>query len=157
VQALPAIFVCENNLYGEFTPMAAVTAGGDIPGRARAFGMPSVSVDGNDVWAVEAAAREAVERARSGGGPTLIETRTYRHYGHSKSDPGAYRTPGELESWLERDPLRLTRERLLGEGVGEEQLAGLESAVEQQMAAAVEAALAAPYPDPAVEHASEFR
>jgi TPP-dependent pyruvate/acetoin dehydrogenase alpha subunit len=157
VQALPAVFVCENNLYGEFTPMAAVTAGGDIPGRARAFGMPSVSVDGNDVWAVEAAAREAVERARSGGGPTLIETRTYRHYGHSKSDPGAYRTPGELESWLERDPLRLTRERLLGEGVGEEQLAGLESAVEQQMAAAVEAALAAPYPDPAVEHASEFR
>jgi TPP-dependent pyruvate/acetoin dehydrogenase alpha subunit len=157
VQALPAVFVCENNLYGEFTPMAAVTAGGDIPGRARAFGMPSVSVDGNDVWAVEAAAREAVERARSGGGPTLIETRTYRHYGHSKSDPGAYRTPGELESWLERDPLRLTRERLLGEGVGEEQLAGLESAVEQQMAAAVEAALAAPYPDPGVEHASEFR
>jgi TPP-dependent pyruvate/acetoin dehydrogenase alpha subunit len=157
VQALPAIFVCENNLYGEFTPMEEVTAGADIPGRARSFDMPSLSVDGNDVWAVEAAAREAVARARSGGGPTLIETRTYRHYGHSKSDPAAYRKEGELEAWLERDPLRLTRERLLAEGVSEELLASVEAAVEEQMSAAVEQALAAPYPDPALEQASEFR
>jgi TPP-dependent pyruvate/acetoin dehydrogenase alpha subunit len=157
VQALPAVFVCENNLYGEFTPMASVTAGADIPGRARSFDMPSQSVDGNDLWAVEAAAREAVERARSGGGPTLLETRTYRHYGHSKSDPAAYRTEGELEAWLERDPLRLTRERLLADGIGEERLAAVEAAVEEQMSAAVDEALAAPYPDPEVEHASEFR
>jgi len=157
VAALPAIFVCENNLYGEFTPMAAVTAGADIPGRARSFGMPSLSVDGNDVWAVEEAAREAVERARSGGGPTLLETRTYRHYGHSKSDPGDYRTDGELEQWMERDPLRLTRERLLAEGIGEERLVAVEAAVEEQMSTAVDEALAAPYPDPAVERASEFR
>jgi TPP-dependent pyruvate/acetoin dehydrogenase alpha subunit len=157
VEALPAIFVCENNLYGEFTPMAAVTAGADIPARARAYAIPAQSVDGNDLWAVEAAAREAVDRARSGGGPTLIESRTYRHYGHSKSDPAAYRIEGELESWLERDPLRLTRERLLAEGVTEERLAAVEAAVEVQMNAAVDEALAAPYPDPDLEHASEFR
>jgi acetoin:2,6-dichlorophenolindophenol oxidoreductase subunit alpha len=154
---LPVLYVCENNLYGEFTPMAAVTAGADIPGRARSFGMPSLSVDGNDVWAVEEAAREAVERARSGGGPTLLETRTYRHYGHSKSDPGDYRTDGELEQWMERDPLRLTRERLLAEGIAEERLVAVEAAVEEQMSTAVDEALAAPYPDPAVERASEFR
>ena len=83
VGALPAVFVCENNLYGEFTPMAAVTAGVDIAGRAAAYGIPAAVVDGNDVWAVHETAREAVERARAGGGPTLLECRTYRHYGHS--------------------------------------------------------------------------
>jgi TPP-dependent pyruvate/acetoin dehydrogenase alpha subunit len=157
VEALPAIFVCENNLYGEFTPMTSVTAGGDIPGRASAYDIPAQSVDGNDLWAVEAAAREAVERARSGGGPTLIESRTYRHYGHSKSDPGAYRADGELELWLERDPLRLARERLLAEGVSDGVLAAVEATVEEEIGAAVDEALAAPYPDPGLEHASEFR
>src|SRR5919205_1835201 len=87
VHALPAVFVCENNLYGEFTPMAAVTAGVDIAGRAAASGMPAVVVDGNDLWAVREAAVEAVQRARSGGGPTLLGCRTYRHHGHSKADP----------------------------------------------------------------------
>ena len=116
VFSLPAVFVCENNFYGEFTPMGAVTAGADIAGRARAYDMPSAVVDGNDLWAVHAAARQAVDRARDGGGPTLLECQTYRHYGHSKSDPGAYRPQAEVERWLSRDPLKIARARLLEEG-----------------------------------------
>src|SRR5438270_2253263 len=87
VFSLPAVFVCENNFYGEFTPMAAVTAGADIAGRARAYAIPAATVDGNDLWAVHAAASEAVSRARAGDGPTLLECRTYRHYGHSQGEP----------------------------------------------------------------------
>jgi TPP-dependent pyruvate/acetoin dehydrogenase alpha subunit len=154
--ALPAVFVCENNLYGEFTPMQQVTAGADIAGRARAYAMPAAVVDGNDLWAVADAARVAVERARSGGGPTLLEMRTYRHYGHSKSDPGAYRPEGELERWKERDPLKLTRARLLELGLAEEEIAAAEEDVRAGLDRAVEAALAAPYPDPVEDAATEF-
>ena len=89
VQALPAVFVCENNLYGEFTPLADSTAGADIASRAAGYAVPSDVVDGNDLWAVRDAAERAVTRARAGDGPTLLECRTYRHYGHSKSDPGS--------------------------------------------------------------------
>ncbi len=156
VGALPAVFVCENNLYGEFTPMAAVTAGVDIAGRAAAYGMPAAVVDGNDVWAVHEAAREAVERARAGGGPTLLECRTYRHYGHSKADPAKYRPKAEVEHWLARDPLPRTRERLLADGVPEEEIAGVERRITEQIDRAVAAAKAAPYPDPADERATEF-
>ena len=119
VEALPAVFVCENNWYGEFTPMQKVTGGVDIAGRAAAYGIPGAAIDGNDLWAVIEATRAAVERARGGGGPTLLEMQTYRHYGHSKSDPATYRPKGELESWLERDPLKLTRERLRGQRGGD--------------------------------------
>src|ERR671935_2557815 len=94
---LPAIFVCENNLYGEFTPMKQVTAGGEIAARAGAYGIPFSVVDGNDLWAVREAAGEAVDRARRGAGPTLLECRTYRHFGHSKSDPAKYRPADEVE------------------------------------------------------------
>ena len=88
VLALPAVFVCENNFYGEFTPMLKVTAGGDITARARrATASRPQTVDGNDLWAVREAALEAVGRARAGGGPTLLECQTYRHHGHSKADP----------------------------------------------------------------------
>ena len=156
VAALPAVFVCENNLYGEFTPMAAVTAGVDIAGRAKAYGMPSAVVDGNDVWAVHEVAQEAVDRARAGGGPTLIEARTYRHYGHSKADPGKYRPKEEVEHWLGRDPLPRARERLLAEGVPEEEIAAVEADVRDRMDRAVASAKAAPYPDPAEERATEF-
>ncbi|HEX2104524.1 MAG TPA: thiamine pyrophosphate-dependent dehydrogenase E1 component subunit alpha [Solirubrobacteraceae bacterium] len=156
VGALPAVFVCENNLYGEFTPMASVTAGVDIAGRAKAYGMPSAVVDGNDLWAVREIAQEAVDRARAGGGPTLLECRTYRHYGHSKADPGKYRPKEEVEHWLGRDPLPRARERLLAEGVREEEIAALEEDVRARMERAVASAKAAPYPDPAEEHATEF-
>jgi TPP-dependent pyruvate/acetoin dehydrogenase alpha subunit len=156
VMPLPVVYVCENNFYGEFTPMEQVTGGRDIAGRAQAFGMPSRVVDGNDVWAVHDAAREAVARARSGGGPTLLECQTYRHYGHSKSDPGAYRPKEEVERWLARDPLGITRARLLELGAAEADVDRVEQEARRRMEQAVEAALAAPYPDPAVERATEF-
>jgi TPP-dependent pyruvate/acetoin dehydrogenase alpha subunit len=156
VAALPAVFVCENNLYGEFTPMAAVTAGVDIAGRAKAYGMPSAVVDGNDVWAVREFAQEAVDRARAGGGPTLLECRTYRHYGHSKADPAKYRPKEEVEHWLARDPLPRARERLREEGIAEEDIAAVEEDVRARMERAVANAKAAPYPDPAEERATEF-
>jgi acetoin:2,6-dichlorophenolindophenol oxidoreductase subunit alpha len=156
VQKLPVVFVCENNFYGEFTPMVAVTAGADIAGRAGAFAMPSRRLDGNDLWAVRDAALDAVARARSGGGPTLLECQTYRHYGHSKSDPARYRPKEEVERWLAHDPLKIARERLLALGVSEEEIAEVESNTQATMDRASEGALAAPYPDPADEMATEF-
>jgi TPP-dependent pyruvate/acetoin dehydrogenase alpha subunit len=154
---LPVLFVCENNFYGEFTPMASVTAGGDIGIRAASFGMQSQVVDGNDLWAVREAGVEAVARARAGEGPTLLECQTYRHYGHSKSDPGKYRPPDEVERWLARDPLDLARARLLDLGVSEDELAAKETEIDKQMDRAIEAALAAGYPDPAQAGGSEFK
>ena len=156
VFSLPAVFVCENNFYGEFTPMVSVTAGADIAGRARAYAIPSATVDGNDLWAVYAAASAAVSRARAGDGPTLLECRTYRHYGHSKGDPATYRPKREVEQWLERDPLKIARSRLLSEGVAEEQLAALEEETRARLDSAVQAALQAPYPDPASEVATQY-
>jgi acetoin:2,6-dichlorophenolindophenol oxidoreductase subunit alpha len=153
---LPAVFVCENNFYGEFTPMQSVTGGGDIAARGAAYGMPARVVDGNDLLAVHEAAREAVERARSGGGPSLLECQTYRHYGHSKSDPATYRPHGELESWLERDPLIVTRARLVEAGITDEQLDEAAGRAREEMRRASEAALAAPYPDPQSAGGTEF-
>jgi TPP-dependent pyruvate/acetoin dehydrogenase alpha subunit len=154
---LPIVYVCENNFYGEFTPMASVTAGGEIGIRAASFGMQSQVVDGNDLWAVRGAALEAVERARGGAGPTLLECQTYRHFGHSKSDPGKYRPPDEVESWLARDPLDLARARLLDLGLSSDELAAKEAEIDAQMDRAVEGALAAAYPDPETAAGTEFK
>jgi pyruvate dehydrogenase E1 component alpha subunit len=118
--------------------------------------MPAIVVDGNDLWAVTEAAQEAVDRARAGGGPTLIEAKTYRRYGHSKSDPGAYRPKDEVAAWLERDPLVHARARLAGLGVAEDDLAAVETEVRERLERAVEGALAAPYPDPVEDAATEF-
>jgi TPP-dependent pyruvate/acetoin dehydrogenase alpha subunit len=156
VYDLPLVFVCENNFYGEFTPMQRVTAGQDIAARAAAYGMPARLVDGNDLWAVHEAAREAVDRARRGEGPTLLECQTYRHFGHSKSDPAKYRPKEEVERWRARDPLDIARERLLSLGVAEDDLAEHEGGVRETLARAVQDSRAAPFPDPAQEHATEF-
>jgi TPP-dependent pyruvate/acetoin dehydrogenase alpha subunit len=159
IQRLPVVFVCENNLYAEFTPLADSTAGADIAARAAAYGTPSQVVDGNDLWAVHDAAGRAVQRARAGDGPTLLECKTYRHYGHSKSDPAPYRTKDEVEQWFERDPLKLTRARLLEIGpptLTEEQIVATERATTAQVEQAIENALASPYPDPVQDAASEF-
>jgi acetoin:2,6-dichlorophenolindophenol oxidoreductase subunit alpha len=142
VRDLPVVYVCENNLYGEWTAMEAVTAGGAIAPRAAAFGMPGESIDGNDVLAVREAALRAVERARSGGGPTLLECRTYRHKGHSKVDPGLYRPKDEVEAWLGRDPLPRAAERLDGGRVE-----GLRARAEEEVARAMEDAHNSPWPD----------
>ena len=157
VYDLPVVYVCENNFYGEFTPMASVTAGGEIGIRAASFGMQSQVLDGNDLWAVREGALEAVGRARAGEGPTLLECQTYRHYGHSKSDPAKYRPTEEVDRWLARDPLDLARARLSDLGLSEDDLAGKDAEIDAQMDRAVENALAAAYPDPAQDGGSEFK
>ncbi len=113
---LPVIFVCENNLYAASTPFATAFKIKDIADRAAAYGMPGRVVDGNDVLAVFQAAHEAVERARRGGGPTLIECKTYRLCGHSRSDPRTYRTREEEAEWQARDPIPRFREWLTASG-----------------------------------------
>jgi pyruvate dehydrogenase E1 component alpha subunit len=103
----PVVFVCENNLYGEYSPLRNTTPVDDLALRAAAYAMPGVIVDGNDVQAVYREAAAAVARARAGEGPTLIECKTYRYSGHSRTDPGKYRKPGELDAWKARDPIAL--------------------------------------------------
>lgn len=117
IWSLPAIFICENNLYGEYSRIDTTTAGGDIAGRAAAYGMPGTAVDGQDLDAVMEAVGAAVERARGGGGPSLLEMQTYRYSGHSRSDPATYRPDGELDAWLARDPLALYGDRLVSAGL----------------------------------------
>ena len=143
---LPVIYVCENNLYGEYTSFEEVTAG-SILARAEAFGIPAETVDGQDVFAVYDAATRAVARARKGEGPSFVECRTYRYHGHHVGDVDRsyYRTKEEEERWArERDPIALLAARL-GDEDGIERL---RERVEAEIADAVEYALAAPYPEP---------
>ena len=150
VWALPVLFICENNLYMEYTPIGSVTAvANPAAGRAPAYGIPADIVDGNDVVLVKIAVAAAAERARSGGGPTVIEALTYRHFGHSRTDPGAYRPAAEVEEWLRRDPLELARARLQAAGVPAESVAMADQRAGQAVADAVAEAKAAPGPDPA--------
>ncbi len=114
---LPVVFVCENNLYAASTPFALSFRVQHVADRAAAYGMPGVVVDGNDVLAVYEASREAIERARAGGGPTLLECQTYRQCGHSRSDPRTYRSREEEAEWRERDPLPRMRRYLQESGV----------------------------------------
>jgi TPP-dependent pyruvate/acetoin dehydrogenase alpha subunit len=150
VWRLPVLFVCENNLYMEYTPIGAVTAA-DNPAADRAPGyrMPAEVVDGNDVAVVRDAVAAAAARARAGDGPTLIEARTYRHYGHSRTDPGKYRGEDEVRRWLARDPLSVTRAALSGLGVEAAEVDAADARAERVVAAAVQAARAAPDADPA--------
>jgi len=146
---LPVLFVLENNQYGEYSPIASTTPIARLVDRAASYGMPGVQVDGNDVVAVREAAREAVARARDGEGPTLLEALTYRQGGHSRSDPGAYRPPGELDSWLARDPI-LALERAMragGGGDAETRISQVREAVAADVAEALERALSWPEPD----------
>lgn len=148
VWRLPVIFVCENNLYGEYSPILSTTPMQDLAVRASAYAMPAVIVDGNDVVAVLEAAREAVARARAGDGPTFIECKTYRQSGHSRSDAGKYRPPGELDAWLKRDPIVLFRNRLLAEGVLDEvAITAIEQQVHQAVRAAAARAADGPWPE----------
>jgi len=143
---LPVVFVCENNGYGEYTPFEAVTPGGIVP-RAAALELPTTELDGMDVRAVRAAAREIVGRVRDGGGPEFVEARTYRFVGHSRSDPGKYRPEGELERWQERDPLVVAEALLRDElGMAADALAAIPGDVEAELDRIEAAALAAPFP-----------
>ena len=143
---LPCVFICENNLYGEYSPIATTTPISDLAKRAESYAFPGVIVDGNDLVEVGSAVEDAIGRARRGDGPTLIEAKTYRQVGHSRTDPGAYRPDGELEEWLERDPLLIARRRLRDMGVGDDVTARIESDVRSEVDEALDRALAAPQP-----------
>lgn len=144
---LPVVFVCENNLYAASTPFKLAFKIDHIAQRGCAYGIPGVVVDGNDVLAVHQAAAEAVERARSGHGPTLLECLTYRQCGHSRSDPRTYRSREEEEEWRQRDPIRRLRERLLTERPHlAERLRRLDEEVEQTLQEAIDYAEASPPP-----------
>jgi len=147
IRKLPVIFVCENNLYGEYSRINLTTPVEDIAIRATSYAMPGVIVDGQDVDAVAAAMAIAVARARAGDGPSLLEMKTYRYSGHSRSDPASYRLPGELDVWLKRDPINLFAERLESEKViASGRLAALTDDVRTAVDAATAEVLASPVP-----------
>jgi len=141
----PVVFVIENNLYGEYSPLRETTPLDDLADRAKAHAMPGVVVDGQDVDAVRDVASTAIARARAGEGPTLIEAKTYRYRGHSRTDPAKYRAEGELERWKERDPIDLLGAQLASDGsLGEDEQRALRDEVQAEVDAAAERAAAAP-------------
>jgi pyruvate dehydrogenase E1 component alpha subunit len=148
VWALPVVFVCENNLYAMGTRQSRIMSIQNVADRAAAYGIPGVKVDGNDVLVVYEAARTAVERARAGKGPTLIECKTYRHKGHSRVDSAKYRPKEEVEEWLGKDPLKRFRQAMLGNGIlTQTELEHVETEVADEVADAVKFALDSPYPE----------
>jgi len=147
---LPVLFVCENNLYATEVAFAYATKNQDVAARARTYGMAAVGIDGNDVLAVYQAAAEAVERARSGNGPTLIECKTYRTRAHAEGmrDAG-YRTAEEIEAWKRRDPITCFRDQLIAAGqAAEADFAAIDAEIKTIAEAAIEFAKTSPYPDP---------
>jgi acetoin:2,6-dichlorophenolindophenol oxidoreductase subunit alpha len=145
VWKLPVIFVCENNLYMEYTPIADVTAvKHPAADRAASYGLERIIVDGNDADLVFRAAQAALAKAREGGGPSLIECLTYRHSGHSRADPGKYRPAGELEEWMKRDPLIIYRRRLKEFGVADETIEAIAADSKRKVEAATAACKASP-------------
>jgi acetoin:2,6-dichlorophenolindophenol oxidoreductase subunit alpha len=149
VWRLPVVYVCENNLYMEYTAIGDVTAvANPAADRASAYGLEPVVVDGNDVDAVYETATRLVERAREGGGPSLVEAKTYRQGGHSRADPAKYRPADEVEAWLARDPIPAHRDRLLTSGVEADAIDRIEREALELVDRATEEAKAGPYPDP---------
>jgi pyruvate dehydrogenase E1 component alpha subunit len=147
VWKLPVVFVCENNLYMEYTPIGEVTAvENPAADRARAYGLESIVIDGQDADIVYRAARTAYDKARGGGGPSLIECKTYRYSGHSRADPAKYRPAGELEKWRERDPIKIYRERLIQFGIDERVIDRIEAETRRKVDEATETCKAAPPP-----------
>jgi acetoin:2,6-dichlorophenolindophenol oxidoreductase subunit alpha len=147
----PVVFVCENNQYMEYTPIGAVTA---VPrpaaDRASAYGLEPIVVDGNDAEAVHGVATAALERARRGDGPSLIEALTYRHGGHSRADPGKYRPDDEVAAWKARDPIPAQRARLVEAGIAEPELDRIDEEVKAAVAEAEVFARSGPEPSPEV-------
>jgi pyruvate dehydrogenase E1 component alpha subunit len=147
VWKLPVLFICENNLYGEYSPMANTTPIPDIAIRAQAYGIPGVIADGQDAEAVYQAVKAAVERARKGDGPSLIELKTYRYRGHSRTDPATYRPEGELDRWMQRDPIQLLAAKMKAAGqLDDVEFEEMKQATERLVYEAIEWAKAEPYP-----------
>jgi TPP-dependent pyruvate/acetoin dehydrogenase alpha subunit len=150
---LPVLFVCEDNRYSATTATDAMTAGEGAAARARGIGLPAETVDGNDVLAVDAAARELVARIRAGGGPQFLHALTYRVKGHVSVDAAAYRDRGELQSALESDPLKLAGRRVAALGVTAERIAAADAEARAEIEAALAAARTARWPEPAEAYA----
>ncbi len=147
VWAAPVVFIIENNLYGEYSPVRETTPLDDLAERAKSYAIPGVVVDGQDVEAVHAAVQDAVDRARRGAGPSLLEMKTYRYRGHSRTDPAKYRVPGELERWKERDPIALLGAVLAQDGtLAEDAQREIWTELQAQVDAAAARAAEAPYP-----------
>ncbi len=146
---LPVIYICENNLYGMSSAVKRVCSVEDIAVRGKAYNMPSEVVDGMDILKVKEAVGRAVLRAREGKGPTLIECKTYRYYGHSRSDPKVYRTKEEEAEWKKKDPIETFKKKIFEEGaMTEEEIKNLEEEVKRQVDSAAEYALNSPFPSP---------
>nr|MDO8117762.1 thiamine pyrophosphate-dependent dehydrogenase E1 component subunit alpha [Candidatus Sigynarchaeota archaeon] len=151
---LPVIYVLENNLYAMGTSIKRMCKLDNLSERAKAYGFPGITVDGNDVIAVYLAAKDAVDRARDGKGPTLIECKTYRYYGHSKYDPAAYRPEAEKNEWVNnRDPITLFTRQLLEFGITKNQIDDINARVDVELEAAAEFAKNGELPRP--EHLTE--
>jgi len=145
---LPVVFVCENNMYGLSTHMAYSSATANVSDRAKGYGIPGPCVDGMDVFQVAETTRAAIGRARQGQGPTLIECKTYRYFGHGAADNRSYRTREEEEEWKAKDPIGKLHHLLLADGVTPDELGEIEAEVTDEMRAALEWAMASPDPDP---------
>ena len=153
VWKLPVVFVCENNLYMEYTSIYDVTAvEHPAADRASAYGLEPILIDGNDIDIVYQTAEHALERARRGDGPSLIEAVTYRHGGHSRADPGKYRPDDEVREWLARDPIPMYRERLVDLGIDEAALERIEAETMAMIDEATEVARNSPPPDVDIAH-----
>jgi pyruvate dehydrogenase E1 component alpha subunit len=142
---LPVVFVCENNLYMEYTPISEVTAVPSPAGdRAASYGLPKIVIDGNDADTVYLTMKQAYDKARRGEGPSMIECLTYRYSGHSRADPAKYRPEGELDRWKQRDPVKIYRERLIRMGFTSARLEAIDTEIKRIVDAATEACKAAP-------------
>jgi acetoin:2,6-dichlorophenolindophenol oxidoreductase subunit alpha len=147
VWKLPVLFLCENNLYGEYSVWSKTTPVQDIAVRAASYNIPGIVVDGQDAEAVYTVVKSAADRARAGEGPTLIECKTYRYRGHSRTDTAPYRKPGELDEWLKRDPINILKDRMIADGqLDEVEFEEMHRAAEVAVTDAVEWARAEPYP-----------
>jgi pyruvate dehydrogenase E1 component alpha subunit len=147
VWKLPTIFLCENNLYGEYSAYGDTAPVPNVADRAVAYGIPAVIIDGQDAEVVHTAMQQAVEWAQSGQGPTLVEAKTYRYRGHSRTDPAPYRTPGELDEWLKRDPINILAERMIGDSeLTTAELDQMHQDAREAVEEAVKWAIEQPYP-----------
>lgn len=144
---LPVVYLCENNQYGVSVNIHTVTNTDCIAVRAKGYDIPGVTVDGNDPLKVYEAVKEAVQRAREGNGPSIVECKTYRMRGHYEGDPAAYRSKEITEEWRKKDPIDTFRAYLLKEAIDEKELAAIEEAADQEIEAAYEFAKSSSYPD----------
>jgi pyruvate dehydrogenase E1 component alpha subunit len=143
----PVVFIITNNLYGEYSPLRSTTPLDDLARRADPYGMPGIIVDGQDIDAVYRATAEAAERARRGDGPSLLEMKTYRYRGHSRSDPAKYRPEGELDAWKARDPIELLGQTVIAAGlIGPNDPVEIRGEIQAEIDAAAERAATAPFP-----------